>query len=108
MSYPVPLLYDDNKMERRDFEYMKSMYSDVAKKILPYIEEECERMEYSGSMIYDEYPDKLQIRMMCRRICNKVKEYEELEEIDELVEVMLFYELHQRRCEHRKYRKKYY
>ena len=35
---------------------MKSMYPMSAKKILPYVEEECDRMEYEGSMIYDEYP----------------------------------------------------
>lgn len=108
MAYPMPLLYDDNKIEQRDFEYMKSMYPDVAKKILPYVEEECQRMEYGGSMIYDEYPDKLQVRMMCNRIYNKVRTYEEIEDIRELIEIMVFYELHQRRCEYRKSRRKYY
>ena len=38
MTYPMPLAYDDEKIDRRDFEYMKSMYPDLAKKILPHVE----------------------------------------------------------------------
>ena len=26
MAYPMPLAYDDEKIERRDYEYMKSLY----------------------------------------------------------------------------------
>ena len=43
---------------------------------LPYIEEECDRLEYQCSMIYDEYPDRLQLQMMCKRICENVKKHE--------------------------------
>ncbi len=109
MAYPMPLLYDDEKMEKRDFEYMKSMYPVTAKKIMPYVEAECDRMEYEGSMIYDEYPDQLQIHLMCGRIYDKVKDMEESQErLRELVQVMLFYELHQRRCHHRRAGKHFY
>ena len=73
MAYPMPLLFDDERIEQRDFEYMKSMYPEMARKLAPYVEEECDRMEYEGSMIYDEYPDQLQIHLMCGRIYDKVK-----------------------------------
>ena len=82
MAYPMPLLYDDDKIEKRDFEYMKSMYPMTAKKILPYVEDECDRMEYTGSVIYDEYPDQLQIHMMCNRVYDKVKDMADPEEGD--------------------------
>ena len=72
MAYPMPLAYDDERMERRDYEYMKSLYPDTAKKVLPYVEEECDRNEYPCSMIYDEYPDRFSLRMMCNRIFDKV------------------------------------
>lgn len=78
MAYPLPFVYDDDKVERRDMEYMKSMYPDIPKKILPYVEEECERSEYENSMIYDEYPDKLQLRVMCSHIYEKVVKNEKL------------------------------
>ena len=48
MAYPVPLLYNDDRNARRDYDYMKSIYPDTAKRVLPYMEEECDRMEYDG------------------------------------------------------------
>ncbi len=121
MAYPMPLQYDDEKIERRDYEYMKSMYPMAVKKILPYVEEECDRMAYDGSMIYDEYPDQLQIRLMCNRIYDKVKKMkpyddEEMEMqasrnedwLRDLVQIMLFQELFQRRNRHRRNRRRFY
>ena len=121
MAYPLPLQYDDERIERRDFEYMKSMYPIAVKKILPYVEEECDRMAYEGSVIYDEYPDQLQIRLMCSRIYDKVKKMkpyddEEMEMqvsrnedwLKDLVQIMLFQELFQRRNRHRRNRRRFY
>lgn len=121
MAYPLPLQYDDERIERRDFEYMKSMYPMAVKKILPYVEEECDRMAYEGSVIYDEYPDQLQIRLMCNRIYDKVKKMkpyddEEMEMqvsrnedwLKDLVQIMLFQELFQRRNHHRRNRRRFY
>lgn len=127
MAYPMPLLYDDERIERRDYEYMKSMYPQAAKRVMPYVEEECDRMQYDGSMMYDEYPDQLQIRLMCGRVYNKVKVQEEdMEEelelemqqsrhrkreddwLQDLIQIMVFQELYQRRCDHRRCRRKYY
>lgn len=78
MAYPLPLQYDDERKERRDYEYMKSLYPDVAKRLLPYIEEECDRMEYDNSMMYDEYPDRLQLHLMCKRVCENVRKHEKI------------------------------
>lgn len=78
MAYPMPLAYDDEKVDRRDFEYMKSLYSDMPKTILPYVEEECDRLEYECSIMYDEYPDKLQLRLMSSRIYDNVREQEKV------------------------------
>lgn len=76
MAYPMTLDFEDDKAERMDFEYLKSMYPEAAKKLLPYVEEECDRMSYENSMIYDQYPDRLQLRLMCSRICSNVRKYE--------------------------------
>ena len=116
MTYPMPFEYDDERKERRDLEYMRSMYPEEVKKLLPFVERECDRMEYEGSMIYDEYPDMLGIRMMCRRICEKI-ERDELEmqnpEMDSkdrhtIVEVLLLHELMKRRGEKRRNRRRLY
>lgn len=121
MAYPMPLQYDDDRMERRDFEYMKSMYPMEVKRILPYVEEECDRMAYEGSMIYDEYPDQLQIRLMCNRVYDKVKNRKPQDDLEmemqlarnedwlrDLVQIMVFQELFQRRASHRRSRRRFY
>lgn len=115
MVYPMPFVYDDGRLEERDIEYMKSLYPDAAKKLLPYVEEECDRMEYQNSMMYDEYPDKLQLRMMCSRVYDKVKKNEwmlnedgEVEGLRDLLEVLVYEELmHRRRDSRRRYQKFY-
>ncbi len=129
MAYPMPLIYDDERIERRDYEYMKSMYPDAAKRILPYVEEECDRRDDARGMMYDEYPDKLQIRLMGRRIYERVMQNErslrgpehqknDAENTDtlrdgqswirDLIEVLLYQELYKRRSDHRRARRKYY
>lgn len=87
-AYPMPPAYDDERAERIDFEYMKSLYPEIPKKVLPYVEEECDRMEYGNSVVYDEYPDRLQLRLMCRRICDSIRQKEKfwLEDLAEVSE----------------------
>lgn len=114
MVYPMPLAFDDERIERMDFEYMKSLYPDVPKRILPYIEEECDRMEYENSMVYDEYPDKLQLGLMCGRACRNIEKNEkgmekgEMENLRDLVAVMLYQELYKRRSDNRRRRRRIY
>lgn len=106
MAYPIQTEYDE-RAERTDLEYMKSLYPDLPKRILPYVEEECDRMEYTGSVMFDVYPDKLQLRIMCSRICENVKKQEKMfagEErmLRDLAEVLLYQEIYRRRGEQRK------
>ena len=115
MAYPMPMQYDDERMERRDFEYMKSMYPITVKRLLPYVEEECDRMSYTGSMIYDEYPDQLQIYMMCNRIYDRVQKEKPKDDMEmemqaarsneglrDLIQILLFQELFRQRSRHRR------
>lgn len=74
MAYPMPFVFDDERMERRDYEYMTGMYPVAAKRAMPYVEEACDRMDYRLSMMYDEYPDRLQLRRMASSICKKMQE----------------------------------
>ena len=121
MAYPVPFSYDDERTERRDIEYLRSMYPDIPKRLLPYVEEECDRMEYANSMMYDQYPDKLQLKLMCSRICDNAGGHErfctegdadggkmEAQSLRDLVEVILYQELYRRRCDHRRRCRRFY
>lgn len=35
------------------------------------IQEYCDRMEYDGSMMYDEYPDKVCVERLAKRVCRE-------------------------------------
>jgi len=113
MMYPIPYAFDEEKRQERDWEYLRSMYPATAKKIYPYVQEECDRQEYEGSMIYDEYPDKLQLRMMCRRAYDQVMRQEKWEnkactpeQIREIVEILMYQELMERRGKERRQKEK--
>ena len=103
-------LWDEDFVLRRDYDYMKSAYPETAKRIIPYVEAECDRLEYSGSMMFDEYPDQLQLRMMCRRIYDKAapQETDAGKWFMDLIQVLTWHEIMKRRSEYRKYRRKYY
>ena len=125
MAYPMTLDFEDERAERMDYEYLRSMYPEIPKTILPYVEEECDRMAYENSMIYDQYPDKLQLRLMCGRICADIKKHEKLSRnesmrellndmeqggkwLRDLTEVMLYQELFRWRSGQRRSARRFY
>lgn len=114
-----------------DLERLKGMYPDIAKKIQLFVEEACDDLEYAGSPMFDEQPDKVNMMRTVNSIYDKVREdvpVEEEEDKDDLfamnkesrrryppgknwlrdfVEVMLYHEMFQRRCRHRHCRRWY-
>ena len=57
----------------RDDRLLKELYPETAKKVLPYIEEACDRMEYNGSRMYDQFPDRQMMRRTNDRIYETVQ-----------------------------------
>lgn len=49
-------------------DYVKEMYPKAFDKIQRTVEEECDKHDYIGSAIYDEYPDKTRLMMMRDKI----------------------------------------
>lgn len=58
--------------EERDLRRMQTMYPDAAKRMLSYVEEECDKMEYEGSPMFDEYPDRTTVYRIGERILGQV------------------------------------
>lgn len=75
MSYPYPVqnLYMTELEYERDMERMKDLYPEEAKRIQKLVEEECDKMEYEGSMMFDEYPDRVMLKVICERIYQNAK-----------------------------------
>ncbi len=64
------ILPDQNRI--REMEYFQSIYPQNIKILQKYVVEECDRMDYKGSPIYDEYPDMQIIRQAGKKICDNI------------------------------------
>lgn len=118
MKYPMQDFYSNEEENDRDIEYIKSLYPEKMRQIQEIIEEECDKLEYEGSMMFDEYPDKLMMRTLCNQIYDKTEGLDmgEIYEATQLrtyhhrpqnnwkrdiISVLLFNEFFQRRCRYR-------
>jgi hypothetical protein len=69
----IPLYgYDNSEDLDRDVEYMKRLYPRTAKLVQKEVDEECDKMEHDGSMMFDEYPDKEYLEKIIDRIYNRI------------------------------------
>lgn len=118
MPYPIWMPFEQEREQEKDREVMKSYYSRRAAMIQEKVERECDRMEYDGSMMFDEYPDKFMMEHLCGKIEKELleEEQEEMKELEmqnrrrgnnlrDLIGVLLFNEMYRRRCRHRRCRR---
>ena len=106
-TYANPLLYEGERMQDKEFNLMKSYYPGTVQHIQEKIEEECDLMDYEGSRLYDEYPDKFMMYRLFSHIKKDIQGELETQEIsdaflDDLIQVILYQEISRRRC--RRYR----
>ncbi len=79
MGIPLYPLYGYDNCEDldRDLNYLKQLYPNTAKRIQKEIDEECDKLEYDGSVMFDEYPDKVTLEKIIDRVYERVKDLEE-------------------------------
>ena len=107
MIYPLPLAGQEEEAMMRDLEYMQQLYPADAKKYQKKIAAVLDRIDYGGSLIYDEYPCRWQMYRLCqsvmavlRREASGGKEEVSVEKwvwIEEMVQFLLYYEVYKRR-----------
>lgn len=111
MAYPMPMFGQQENTVMRDLEYMQQMYPKEAKHYQKLIAGILDKMDYEGSMIYDEYPDRLRLYRLAMDILDRVKREENRNEefapdadspekwqrIGDLIQILLFYEIYKRR-----------
>lgn len=123
MAYPFLMPFDQEREQEKDLQLMQSYYSRRASRIQQKVERECDRMEYDGSMMFDEYPDKFMMEHLCRKIEREILSEDEKEDqqqsrtdtramerdrgdgLRDLIGVLLFNEMFRRRCRHRRCRR---
>jgi hypothetical protein len=106
MTYPYYTEDTDNTSIVRDLEYLQQMYPTELKKYQRKIMDILDKMDYEGSMIYDEYPDRASVRRLAESIFDILKKEEtgntdisdkEWEKIGEIVQILLCNEIYKRR-----------
>ncbi len=110
LTYPMTNVYQTEKEYERDMQRMKEMYPKRMKKLLAYVEEECDKMEYEGSMMYDEYPDKVLLYRIAAQIYDRAVPVQPAErkgggrdrDLMDVIQVLLYDEIHRRRGRRRR------
>lgn len=109
MAYPAPYFVREEDNVLRDLEYLQQMYPSEAKKYQQRISEIVDRMDYEGSMIYDEYPDRWQLYRLAENILEILKREEaeqqtetptppeKWEWLSDMIQILLFNEIYRRR-----------
>lgn len=119
MTYPAvgngwPYNNQQEDTIMRDLEYLQQMYPEEAKRYQVRISQILDKIDYEGSMIYDEYPDKWQLYRLTDNILAILKQeaIEEAETLPEtipensseqwkqtadMIQILLFYEVYKRR-----------
>lgn len=66
--------YDNLEDSEKDWGYFRQMYPNTAQRIFREIDEECDKLEYDGSYMFDEYPDKVYLGRIVNQIYKKMQD----------------------------------
>ncbi|MDE6890345.1 MAG: hypothetical protein K2P30_10115 [Lachnospiraceae bacterium] len=109
MTYPLPMYYQEEDSVIKDLEYLQQMYPAEAKRYQKVITGILDTLDYSDSMIYDEYPDKWQLYKLSMDIADRIKREdiknnpdavfpeEKWKWLGDLVQILVCYEIYRRR-----------
>lgn len=107
MTYPMPLFYEEEDTVMRDLEYLQEMYPKEARRYQQKVGRLLDRFDYDGSVIYDDYPDRLAVYKMAQDMMAAITREEteagreispeKLPQITEIVQILLCNEIYKRR-----------
>ena len=96
-----------------DNSYLKYLYPQITRQISEFVEEQCDQMEYEGSLMFDVYPDKTALQITAAGIEQEFrKKYpdaypEEGTLLRDMIEVVYFHEIMYRRSRYRNHKRLY-
>lgn len=109
-KYPVYNLSRKNSVNNLDMEYLNTLYPNEISELKHLVEQECDKMDYNGSMMYDECPDKVMFMKKCSDICaiancncRYAKKCTDRAYLKDIISVMLSNEMYKRRMNRRNY-----
>lgn len=111
-----------------DWLYMQQLYPNTARKLVSYIEDAADRLEYENSMMFDNYPDRIAVEQIVKEIIAVIQENEpaliRMPEdtaasdrngdqtwdscMEEMIQIMLLGEMHHRRWRYQQMNRRNY
>ncbi len=109
MTYPGPYGTRREDTVIRDMEYLQQLYPLEVRRYQRRVAQILDRMDYEGSMIYDEYPDRFSLERLAKGIINILQREERETAVEnptppekwiwlqDLILVLLYNEVYKRR-----------
>ncbi len=109
MTYPGPYGTRREDTVIRDLEYLQQLYPLEVRRYQRRVAELLDRMDYEGSMIYDEYPDRFTLERLARSMIAVLQREEREAAVEnptspekwvwllDLIQVLLYNEVYKRR-----------
>lgn len=108
VAYPNYQMYSDEYRRMQDLEYLQAMYPVRVREYQKIINQVLDRIDYAGSMIYDEFPDRISLYKLANDITRRVMQEngenpdgtmkdDDPEHVGTIVQILLYYEIHKRR-----------
>ena len=105
MTYPMQNMYLTEMEYERDMERMKELYPKEVDELQKMIERRCDEMEYEGSRMYDENPDRRMLEEETDHILELSAQhlgYRDSNWLRSLIGILFHDEMYRRRCRHRR------
>lgn len=111
MTYPIQNLYMTEMEYERDMERMKELYPGEVKELQKMVEQRCDEMEYEGSRMYDENPDRMMLEEEADRLMERFlgdnlsvqqRGFQNQNWLRSLIGILFHDEMYRRRCRHRR------
>ena len=114
MTYPMQNLYLTEMEYEKDMERMKELYPREVLQLQQMVERRCDEMEYEGSRMYDENPDRQMLEREAQRLLEEfLRQNPQLSAqqfgrhrddtwLSSLIGIMFHNEIYRRRCRHRR------
>ena len=103
MTYPMQNLYLTEMEYEKDMERMKELYPRDVRQLQEAVERRCDQLEYEGSRIYDENPDRYMLEREVDHLT--AQQYGDNREdgwLRSLIGILFHDEIYRRRCRHRR------
>lgn len=109
MSYPGYMGAKQEQEILRDLEYLQQTYPTEVKRYQRKVAEVLDKMDYEGSMIYDEYPDRYTLQRFAKTVTQIIKQEaqgskdaemvppEKWEWLEDMIQVLVCNEVYKRR-----------